>query len=118
MNMQNQMAMQNQMGMQNQMAMQNQMGNPMQNQMGMPMPMPTPMGQMMMPQPIMMVPVVAQTNVVNEVHITVVGNKTAPSDVCCFVLTIVFASFCLFPLLFMCCAWWKKMVYPKYDLDP
>lgn len=95
------------------MNMQNQMGNPMQNQMEVPMPM----GQMMAP-PVMMVPVVDQTNVVNEVYITAVGNKTVASDSCCFLLTIIFGMFLIFPIFFMCCGWWKKMIFPKYDLDP
>lgn len=124
MDMQNQMAMQNNpmnMPMQDNpmnMPMGNQMNMPMMNQMNTPMPNTNPLGQMMSQPQIMMVPqVVPQSNNVTEVHITVVGNKTVASDLCCFVLTIVLGSFCLFPLLFMCCAWWKKIIYPKYDLD-
>lgn len=30
----------------------------------------------------------------------------------------MFGALLLFPLFFMCCQWWKKLVYPRYELNP
>lgn len=52
---------------------------------------------------------------VQQANITLVGNKTKSSNICCFMMTFMF--FCLiFPLFFMCCEWWKKIVSPIYEL--
>lgn len=52
---------------------------------------------------------------IQQANITLVGNKTKSSNICCFIMTFMF--FCLiFPLCFMCCEWWKKIVSPLYEL--
>jgi hypothetical protein len=35
---------------------------------------------------------------------------------CCQLTTIIAGSFCIFPLCFMCCNWWKKCVNPAYEV--
>mgnify|MGYP003338793558 CR=1 FL=1 len=37
-------------------------------------------------------------------------------NVLCFVCTILWGSILLFPLCFMCCDWWMKMVYSSYEV--
>lgn len=34
----------------------------------------------------------------------------------CLISTIIAGSFVIFPLFFMCCSWWKKMVTAAYDI--
>jgi hypothetical protein len=54
---------------------------------------------------------------IQQGNITLVGNKTKPSNMCCFLMTILCGSFFIFPLCFMCCMWWKKIAYPTYELS-
>lgn len=74
--------------------------------------------QMMMDGNMMGVPQIPQVPItdIQQANITLVGNKTKPGDMCCFMITIMFASCLIFPLCFMCCTWWKKIVYPMYEL--
>ena len=52
---------------------------------------------------------------VQQANITLVGNKSKSSNVCCVIVTLMF--FCLiFPILLTCCDWWKKIVSPFYEL--
>ena len=69
--------------------------------------------QMMVPPP---VPVTTQ-NHFPKIDITVIGNKTSAYNACCYCFTMFFASLLIFPLCFMCCMWWKKIVYPKYEVN-
>jgi hypothetical protein len=48
--------------------------------------------------------------------LTIVGSKTKVSNNCCFLLTMITGTFCIIPLFFLCCMWWKKIVYPEYVL--
>ena len=32
------------------------------------------------------------------------------------ICTTVWGGFLIFPMCFMCCDWWKKMVYPAYEV--
>jgi hypothetical protein len=50
-------------------------------------------------------------------NLTIVGNKTGMTNSCCYCLTMIFAAFLIFPFCFMCCMWWKKLVYPKYEMN-
>ena len=50
----------------------------------------------------------------NQVDITVVGTKVSAYNSCCYMLTVCLGAFLIFPLCFMCCDWWNKLVYPKY----
>lgn len=71
---------------------------------------------MLMMQPMQMSPVPNPT--VNQLNITVVGAKTNTFGTCCYTMTVVSGSFCILPLFFMCCPWWKKIVYPQYEINP
>lgn len=46
----------------------------------------------------------------------VVGNKTKPSNQCCMWFTIMFGCL-IFPILFMYCVWWKRLVHPHYEMN-
>lgn len=52
-----------------------------------------------------------------KVDITVVGNKTSSYNSVCYFLTICLASIIIIPLCFMCCMWYKKIIYPKYEVN-
>lgn len=65
----------------------------------------------------MMIPDGGRESLVNKGSITLVGNKTKPSNICCFSVTMIFADFFIFPLFFTCCMWWKKIVYPTYEVS-
>jgi hypothetical protein len=83
--------------------------------MGYPPSQPQMQMQMMVPQPMIMAPqpMVMPTSFA-KVDITVVGNKMSPYDCFCYTITYLLGACLIFPLCFMCCMWWKKMVYPKY----
>ena len=51
-----------------------------------------------------------------QANITLVGTKVKTTNNCCFCLTILLGSFLILPLMVMCCGWWKKIVYPAYEL--
>lgn len=51
-----------------------------------------------------------------QVDITIVGNKTKPGNIGCAISTLMVGVFCCFPLCFMCCMWWKKIVAAFYEL--
>ena len=52
---------------------------------------------------------------VNQLNVITVGDKD-PGNGVCYCLTFIFACL-IFPLFFMCCNWWKKIVYPKYHVS-
>lgn len=58
-----------------------------------------------------------QSQPIAEANITVVGNKTENGNQCCLISTIFLGGCLIFPLFFMCCSWWKKIVSCKYDLN-
>lgn len=51
-----------------------------------------------------------------QANLTLVGTKVKTTNNCCFCLTILLGSFLILPLMVMCCGWWKKIVYPAYEL--
>lgn len=51
-----------------------------------------------------------------DVNANLSGQMIKEFDMCCMVCTIIWGSFFIFPLCFMCCDWWKKAVYPAYDI--
>jgi hypothetical protein len=61
---------------------------------------------------------ISQVPLVTQLHVTTVGNKTEPTGSACFWLTLISGMFLIFPLCFMCCTWWLKLVYPKYEVNP
>ena len=52
---------------------------------------------------------------VNQLNIISVGEKD-PGNSLCYSLTVFFTCLIL-PLFFMCCNWWKRIVYPKYCIS-
>lgn len=52
---------------------------------------------------------------IQQANITLVGNKTKSSNICCCFMTLMCVCL-IFPIFFMCCEWWKKMVCPLYEL--
>lgn len=71
------------------------------------------MGQLV-PPPIVTTP----SPIFTEASITVVGVKTSPGSRCCALMTALLGACLIFPLFFMCCIWWKKIVHPLYSLAP
>jgi hypothetical protein len=53
---------------------------------------------------------------VTQATIMVTGTQIKEMNVGCLTCTIIAGSFCIFPLCFMCCNWWKKMVNPAFDV--
>ena len=52
---------------------------------------------------------------VSQLNVISVGEKNSGSPVCSC-LTILFLCL-IFPIFFVCCNWWKKIVFPKYNLN-
>lgn len=36
---------------------------------------------------------------------------------CCYLTTLITGSFIIIPLFFMCCGWWKKIVFPAFEIN-
>jgi hypothetical protein len=53
-----------------------------------------------------------------QADITIVGSKTKDGDYSCLIYTMISGAFCIFPLCFMYCMWWKKIVSAMYELTP
>ena len=51
---------------------------------------------------------------VKKANIICDGVEIKQINLCCFIFTFVCGSFLIFPLCFMCCDWWKRLVYPQY----
>lgn len=49
-------------------------------------------------------------------QIIITGNQIHEFNTSCLVATIVCGSFIILPLCFMCCGWWKKIVYPAFEV--
>ena len=52
-----------------------------------------------------------------QYNITLIGDKVKPYNQCCRIATIITGIFFIFPFCFMCCDFWKKIVYPMYELQ-
>ena len=85
--------------------------------MGMPSAMGMNMGGMMMPQLFTFQPTWTSTNGVTHLNVTTVGAKTEQRAIGIQMLTILLGACLIFPLFFTCCMWWKKLVYPKYEVN-
>lgn len=57
-----------------------------------------------------------QNTPLQQISITLIGNKVQASNECCYTATLLSGSFCILPLFLMCCMCWKKIVYPHYEL--
>jgi hypothetical protein len=53
---------------------------------------------------------------ISMANITIVGNKVKSGSSLCFCLTSLFSCL-IFPIFFMCCLWWKKIVFPAYEIN-
>lgn len=53
---------------------------------------------------------------IREATIMCTGTEIKTMNLCCFLFTVLCGGFLIFPLCFMCCDWWKKMVYPAHDI--
>ena len=51
----------------------------------------------------------------NQLNVITVGDKD-PGSGLCYCLTLSFMAL-IFPSFFMCCNWWKRIVYPKYRVS-
>jgi len=54
---------------------------------------------------------------VTQANLTIIGSKTATTNTCCAISTLISGMCCIFPLCFMCCGWWKKIVNAKYEIN-
>ncbi len=53
----------------------------------------------------------------NSANLTVFGAKVETNSPKCVTFTYCLGGFLVFPLCFTCCTWWKKLVYPFYEID-
>lgn len=56
-------------------------------------------------------------NFIQEAKLNVAGTKASTTSFCCMMMTFMLGSFFIFPLFFMCCSWWKSIVFPKYEVS-
>jgi hypothetical protein len=63
------------------------------------------------------VPPISEAPVVEQLYVTVVGERIESTGWACFWLTIISGMFFIFPFFFMCCSWWQKKVFPKYEIS-
>lgn len=59
---------------------------------------------------------VAYGGAINSAKFMIYGAKSRPSNNLCYCLTYILGSILIFPLFFVCCMWWKGIVYPTYEL--
>lgn len=98
--------------MQNMMIQQNMAMQTDQTLTGVNNMMPGMMGAQMMG----MIPQVPTTGPqqMQQANITVIGSKTKTGSTCCVIATMMTGAFCILPLCFMCCMWWKKIASALY----
>ena len=53
---------------------------------------------------------------ITDANITVTGTRIKEASMGCYLATIICASIVLFPLFFMCCGWWKRIVSEAYSI--
>lgn len=52
-----------------------------------------------------------------SLRINITGTMIKTNNMCCFWQTIIWGSIFLFPLFFICCDWWKKIVNKIYLVE-
>jgi hypothetical protein len=52
-----------------------------------------------------------------QLNLNIVGNKLKATNNCCYNITFMLGICLIFPLFFMCCMWWKRIVNPLYELS-
>ena len=55
---------------------------------------------------------------ITDATIVVVGSQIQELNTCGMVCTMVWGGFVIFPMCFMCCDWWKRCIYPAFDIAP
>ena len=70
----------------------------------------------MFTQPAQFQPTWTVSNGVTHLNVTTVGQKTEQRNDCIRIVTMLLGMCLIFPLCFTCCMWWKKLVYPKYEV--
>ena len=63
-----------------------------------------------------MVPMNMGPQVVTQADITVAGTQTSKGSDCCWLVTMLLGVFLILPLFILCCMWFKKIYYPKYEM--
>jgi len=57
-----------------------------------------------------------QASLIQNAQIVITGNQIHEMNTSCMLATIIIGSFIFIPLFFMCCGWWKKIVYPAFEV--
>lgn len=52
-----------------------------------------------------------------SLRINITGTMIKTNNICCFWNTVIWGSIFLFPLFFICCDWWKKIVNKLYSVE-
>lgn len=52
-----------------------------------------------------------------EAKLVITGKKIKEQNRSCYFATLVFGVCFIFPLFFLCCQCWKRMVYPAYEVS-
>ena len=50
-------------------------------------------------------------------NITLIGNQTQRADGLIFCLIVLFGMCLIFPCFFLCCDWFKRCIWPLYELN-
>lgn len=58
----------------------------------------------------------AEASTVREATISCAGTQITEMNTLCLICTILWGSFLIFPLCFMCCDWWMSLTYPAFDV--
>ena len=58
----------------------------------------------------------AEASTVREATISCAGTQITEMNTLCLICTILWGSFLIFPLCFMCCDWWMSLTYPSFDV--
>ena len=71
----------------------------------------------MMPQMVTFQPTWTAASGVTHLNVTTVGPKTQQSSFGVLFATLLLGTCLIFPLFFMCCMWWRKLITPLYEVN-
>lgn len=57
-----------------------------------------------------------ELNQIVDANLTITGMEIKPYSCWGYICTIIWGSILIFPIFFICCAWWQRCVYPAYDI--
>lgn len=57
-----------------------------------------------------------EINSIREINISCTGNEIKSVNIMCLICMFFWGTFLLFPMCFMFCGWWKKIVWPAHDV--